>query len=213
MGSLAMRLGGSQLAGLIVAVSFAAGLNVYATVATLGLLAHIGLLDLPSGLHLLASWWVIGASGALFAVEFFADKVPAFDLLWNALHTFVRVPVAALIAYGATSQLSPEKQLLAALAGAAIALAAHGGKTAARVAVTPSPEPISNIALSTGEDGLAIFLTWFATQHPIMAAAIVAVFLVGIAVMIRGVIRALKNLLRGAEGELKAASANKLNAA
>ena len=209
----AMRLGGSELVGLIVAVSFAAGLNVYATVATLGLLAHAGLLDLPSGLHLLWSWWVIAASGALFAVEFFADKIPAFDLFWNALHTFVRVPVAALIAYGATSQLSPEKQLLAALAGGAIALAAHGGKTAARVAETPSPEPISNIAFSTGEDALAIFLTWFATQHPIMASAIVGVFLVGIAVMIRWVIRALKNLFRGAEEELKAASANKLNAA
>ena len=208
-----MKFGGTELVGLIVAVSFAAGLNVYATVATLGVLAHAGLLDLPSGLHLLSSWWVIAASGALFAVEFFADKIPAFDLFWNALHTFVRVPIAALIAYGATSQLSPEKQLLAALAGGAIALAAHGGKTAARVAVTPSPEPASNIALSTGEDALAIFLTWFATQHPIMAAAIVAVFLMVIAVVIRWVIRALKNLFRDAEDELAAASAKKLNAA
>ena len=105
-------LRGSELVGLIVAVSFAAGLNVYATVATLGLLAHAGLLDLPPGLHLLTSWWVIAASGLLFAIEFFADKIPAFDLFWNALHTFVRIPVAALIAYGATSQLSPEKQVL-----------------------------------------------------------------------------------------------------
>lgn len=200
-----MKFGGTDLVGLIVAVSFAAGLNVYATVATLGLLAHAGLLDLPFGLHLLSSWWVIAASGALFAVEFFADKIPAFDLFWNALHTFVRVPIAALIAYGATSQLPPEKQLLAALAGGAIALAAHGGKTAARVAVTPSPEPASNIALSTGEDALAIFLTWFATQHPIMAATIVAGFLVVIAVVIRWVIRAMKNLFRGAEDELAAA--------
>lgn len=208
-----VKVGGPELVGLIVAVSFAAGLNVYATVATLGLLAHAGMLDLPSGLHLLSSWWVIAVSGTLFAVEFFADKIPAFDLFWNALHTFVRVPVAALIAYGATSQLSPEKQLLAALAGGAIALAAHGGKTAARVAVTPSPEPASNIALSTGEDALAIFLTWFAMQHPITAAAIVAVFLVVIAVVIRWVIRAVKNLFRGAEDELAAARARKLNAA
>src|SRR5512143_3952258 len=123
-----VKFGGTDLIGLIVAVSFAAGLNLYATVATLGLLAHAGVLDLPSGLHLLTSWWVIAASGALFAVEFFADKIPAFDLFWNALHTFVRVPVAALMAYGATSQLPPEKQLLAALAGGVIALAAHGGK-------------------------------------------------------------------------------------
>ena len=79
-----MKFAGPELVGLIVAVSFAAGLNVYATVATLGLLARAGVLDLPSGLHLLSNWWVIGASSALFAVEFFADKIPAFDLFWNA---------------------------------------------------------------------------------------------------------------------------------
>lgn len=193
------RLAGSELAGLIVAVSFAAGLNVYATVATLGLLAHAGLLDLPSGLHLLASWWVIAASCVLFAIEFFADKIPAFDLFWNALHTFVRVPVAALIAYGATSQLSPEKQLLATLAGGAIALAAHGGKTAARVAVTPSPEPVSNFALSSAEDVLAVFLTWLATRHPIAAAGIVAAFLVVIIFAVRWIVRTIGRALTSVE--------------
>ncbi len=208
-----MKFGGTELVGLIVAVSFAAGLNVYATVATLGLLAHAGLLVLPSGLHVLSSWWVIAAAGVLFAIEFFADKIPAFDLFWNALHTFVRIPVAALIAYGATSQLSPEKQLLATLAGGAIALAAHGGKTAARVAVTPSPEPLSNFALSAGEDTLAVFLTWFATRHPIAAASIVVAFLIVIAVVIRWVIRAMKNLFRGAENELTPSKRRNLNAA
>jgi len=197
-----MKFGGSELVGLIVAVSFAAGLNVYATVATLGLLANAGLLDLPTGLHLITSWWVIAASGILFAIEFFADKIPAFDLFWNALHTFVRIPVAALIAYGATAQLSPEKQLLATLAGGAIALAAHGGKTAARVAVTPSPEPASNFVLSAGEDTLAVFLTWLATRHPIAAGTIVVVFLVVIVVVMRWVVRAMKNLFRGAKNEL-----------
>jgi len=210
-------LAGSELVGLIVAVSFAAGLNVYATVATLGLLAHAGVLDLPSGLHLVSSWWVIAASAALFAIEFFADKIPAFDLFWNALHTFVRVPAAALIAYGATSQLSPEKQLLAALAGGAIALAAHGGKTAARVAVTPSPEPISNFALSAGEDTLAVFLTWLATQHPIAAALIVAAFLAVIVVAMRWIVRAmtraLKNLFSDEENELAPSKRRDLNAA
>jgi hypothetical protein len=202
-----MKLGGTELVGLVVAASFAAGLNVYATVATLGLLAHAGVLDLPSALSLLASWWVIGACGVLFLVEFFADKIPAFDLFWNALQTFVRIPVAALIAYGATAQLSPEKQLLATLAGGAIALAAHGGKTAARAAVTPSPEPVSNITLSLGEDALAIFLTWFATQHPVLATMIVLAFLVVIAVVIRWVIQALKNLFRGAEAEVESLAA------
>jgi len=210
-------LAGSDLVGLIVAVSFAAGLNVYATVATLGLLAHAGLLDMPSGLHLLASWWVIAASGVLFAIEFFADKIPAFDLFWNALHTFVRIPVAALIACGAASHLSPEKQLLATLAGGAIALAAHGGKTAARVAVTPSPEPVSNIALSAGEDTLAVFLTWLATQHPIAAALIVTVFLLAIVVALRWVLRsarrALKSLFPGVESEPASRVAEDRNAA
>lgn len=189
---------GPELAGLIVAVSFAAGLNVYATVATLGLLAHANLLNLPPQLHLLASWWVIAAALILFAIEFFADKIPAFDLFWNALHTFVRIPVAALIAYGATSQLSPQMQLLATLAGGAIALAAHGGKTAARVAVTPSPEPVSNFALSAGEDTLAVFLTWLATQHPIAAAGIVVAFLILILVVMRWIVRTITRAFRSA---------------
>jgi hypothetical protein len=197
----AMKLGGAELVGLIVALSFAAGLNAYATVATLGLLARLGMLDLPSGLHLIADWWVIAGSGALFGIEFFADKIPAFDLFWNALHTFVRIPVAALMAYGATAQLSPEKQLLATLAGGVIALAAHGGKTAVRVAVTPSPEPASNIALSAGEDVLAVLLTWFATRHPVLASLIVLAFLVAVVVTIRWVFRALKSLFRRADRE------------
>jgi len=197
-----MKIGHADLVGLIVAASFAAGLNVYATVATLGILAHLNVLTLPSGLHLLSSWWVIAVSTVLFVVEFFADKIPAFDLLWNALHTFVRVPVAALIAFGATLHLSPEKQLMATLAGGLIAFAAHGGKTAARAAVTPSPEPLSNISLSLGEDVLAISLTWFATQHPVLATVVVVVLLIVIVLVIRWVMRALRQLFRGADREV-----------
>ncbi|MBV9339328.1 MAG: DUF4126 domain-containing protein [Acidobacteria bacterium] len=192
----------NEFVGLLVATSFAAGLNVYATVATLGLLAHAGLLSLPPALTLLGSWWIIGTSAALFVVEFFADKLPAFDLIWNALHTFVRVPTAALIAYGASAELSPEKRLLATLVGGLIALAAHGGKTAVRAAVTPSPEPVSNIGLSLGEDALAIFLTWFAARHPYYAAGLVAVFLAVIILLIRWIVRAFKALFRGAERDL-----------
>ena len=194
-----MKLPGNELVALLVAVSFAAGLNVYATVATLGLLAHSGVLPLPPSLHLLSSWWVIGASIALFAVEFFADKVPAFDLIWNALHTFIRIPVAALLAYQATASLSPWQQLAATAAGGAIALAAHGGKTAARAAVTPSPEPLSNMTLSLGEDALAVSITWLATTHPYLAASIVGVMLVATILVVRWVVRALKALFRGAE--------------
>jgi hypothetical protein len=197
-----MKLPANELVALLVATSFAAGLNLYATVATLGLLAHAGVLTLPPALQLLASWYVIAASGLLFVVEFFADKVPAFDLIWNALHTFIRVPVAALLAYRATASLSPWEQLAAAAVGGAIALAAHGGKTAVRAAVTPSPEPLSNMTLSLGEDALAIFLTWFAVRHPYWSAAIVAVLLLFILLLARWVVRSIRALFRGAEREL-----------
>lgn len=199
MNSLKLPIPGQELVALIVAVSFAAGLNVYATVATLGILAHTGVLVLPDALHLLASWWVIGASIALFGVEFFADKVPAFDLVWNALHTFIRIPVAGLIAWRATATLSPQEQLLATLLGAAVAFAAHGGKTAVRAAITPSPEPLSNIGLSLGEDVIAISMTWLATRHPYAAGIIAAVLVVIIVLLIRWVWRALRWLFRSAE--------------
>ena len=192
----------SELFAMLAAIGFAAGLNLYATVAVLGLLARFGHLPLPPGLQLLAAWPVIIAALALFAVEFFADKIPAFDLIWNALHTFIRVPVAGLLAYQATSQLSPERQLLATLLGAAVALAAHGGKTAARAAVTPSPEPLSNITLSLGEDVLAIGLTWLATRHPYVAGTLATIFVVIVVILTRWVIRALRALFRGAEHEL-----------
>jgi hypothetical protein len=191
-----------ELFALLAAVGFAAGLNVYITTAVLGLLSRFGHLPLPPGLQLLQTWPIIAASLALFAIEFFADKIPAFDLIWNALHTFIRVPVAGLIAYQATKQLSPEHQLLATLLGAAVALAAHGGKTAVRAAVTPSPEPFSNITLSLGEDVLAIALTWLATRHPYIAGTIATVLVVIIAVLIRWVIKALRALFRDAEHEL-----------
>jgi len=193
-----MFLSADALAAFLVAISFAAGLNVYATVATLGLLARANVLTLPGNLDLLGQWWVIGGSGALFLIEFAADKIPGFDLIWNALQTFVRVPVGALLAYSATDRLAPEWQLGAAALGGAIALMAHAGKTAARTAVTPSPEPFSNFALSVAEDGFAIFITWFATRHPYIAGAIVVFLIAVLVVLIRWIIRALQSLLRPA---------------
>ncbi len=197
-----MRIPANQLFAVLTAICFAAGLNVYATVATLGLLAHAGVIPLPPALHLLSSWYVIASCAVLFFIEFFADKFPVFDLLWNALHTFVRVPVAALLAYAAASQLSPGMQLLATLLGGAIALVAHGGKTAVRAAIAPYPEPFSNIALSLGEDALAIFLTWFATTHPYWAAAVALAFVLLTLVLIHWVVRALRSLFRSASKEI-----------
>jgi hypothetical protein len=138
----------------------------------------------------------------LFLVELFADKIPVFDLLWNALQTFVRIPVAALLAFGATTQLSPGWQLFATLLGGGIALAAHGGKTAVRAAVTPSPEPFSNVTLSLGEDALAVFLTWFATGHPYLAATIALALVVVVVISIHWVVRAVRNMLRRAGEEV-----------
>lgn len=191
-----------EILAIVVGASFAAGLNVYATVATLGLLGHFDLIPLPPALHLLTSWWVIGPAAVMFVIEFFADKVPAFDLVWNALHTFIRVPVAALMGYAATSSLSPKAQLFSALLAATIAFAAHSGKFAARAAVTPSPEPASNIALSLGEDAIAIGLTWFATAHPYLAAALVAIALLLVIVLLRLVWKAMVRLFRGAQNQL-----------
>ncbi len=197
-----MRIPSNELFAVLIAISFAAGLNVYATVATLGLLAHTGVLPLPPDLQILSSWYVIACAGILFLVEFFADKIPVFDLLWNALQTFVRVPVAALLAYGATAQLSPGWQLIATLLGGVIALAAHGGKTAVRAAVTPYPEPFSNAALSMGEDLFAVFLTWLATRHPYGAATIALALVLVVVLLIRWVAGAIGNMLRTARKEL-----------
>ena len=189
-----MTVFGAALPSFLIATSFAAGLNVYATVATLGILARTGVLTLPSQLSALRSPYVIGAALVLFAVEFVADKIPFLDLIWNALQTFVRVPVAALLAFRETQHLAPEAQLLSALMGGAIALVAHTGKTAARAAVTPSPEPISNFALSFAEDAGAIFLTWLATRHPYLAAAIALCALAAIIILFRVVVRFLRQL-------------------
>ncbi|HXT71184.1 MAG TPA: DUF4126 domain-containing protein [Vicinamibacterales bacterium] len=167
--------GPDELLAIMVAASFAAGLNVYATVATLGLLARAGWFVLPPELAFLESYWVIGGGAVMFAIEFVADKVPVLDLIWNLGQTFVRIPVAALLAWSAATPLSPGAQIVAAVAGGVIALAAHGGKLAVRGAVTASPEPFSNILLSLAEDVFAIGLTWFATSHPYLAAGIAIV--------------------------------------
>ncbi|MGC1781594.1 MAG: DUF4126 domain-containing protein [Acidobacteriaceae bacterium] len=186
----------NTIAALVIAASFAAGLNVYATVMTLGLLAHGHWVVLPQGLEILGNWWVIAVSGAMFAIEFVVDKIPGVDMVWNALHTFIRVPVAALLAYRATAHLSPQMQLLATVAGALIAMAAHSSKTAVRAIVTPSPEPVSNIALSSTEDAIAIGLTWLVTQHPWTAAGIAVALTLLAALTTRWTVKTLRRAWR-----------------
>ena len=191
-----MSFSPANITALVVAASFAAGLNIYATVLTLGILARTQWVALPPGLDSLGHTWVLVVCGIMFAMEFVADKIPAFDLVWNALHTVIRVPLAALVAYHASSQLTPQMQVLATAIGAVIALAAHSSKTALRAAVTPSPEPVSNIALSTTEDAAAIGLTWFATHHPLIAAFIALIFLSAAIIAARALLRAIQRPLR-----------------
>jgi hypothetical protein len=178
-----------EIAALVIALSFAAGLNVPGTVVTLGLLGRSGVIALPEPLALVSDWWVIGPAAALFLFEFVADKIAGLDLIWNALQTFIRVPAGAMLAWSATASLSPRAQLVALVGGAVISLIAHSGKLAIRGAVTASPEPVSNILVSTAEDVAAIGLTWFAATHPYLAATLAVVALVTIVLMIRWVWR------------------------
>jgi len=191
-----MNFSPANITALIVAASFAGGLNIYATVLTLGILARTQWVAMPPGLESLGHTWVLVVCGVMFAMEFVADKIPAFDMVWNTLHTVIRVPIAALVAYHASSQLTPQMQILATGIGAVIALAAHSSKTALRAAVTPSPEPVSNIALSTTEDAAAIGLTWFATHHPLIAAFIALILLSAAILAARALLRAIQKPLR-----------------
>ena len=186
-----------HVAAFLVAVCFAAGLNVYGTVATLGVVARAGWVVLPGDLAAVQSNWVIGACLVLFALEFVADKIPLVDLIWNIVQTFVRVPVAGLLAYGALPSLDPGWQLAAGAAGAALALVAHAGKTTLRAAVSGSPEPVSNIGLSLAEDASALTLAWFATQYPYVAAGLVVVMILILAVVTRWLLRAFRKLVAG----------------
>lgn len=185
------------LVALAIVIGFAAGLNLSAVMVTLGLLAQTGVVTLPGPIAVLGEWWVIAAAAALLVIEFFADKIPAFDLVWNALMLFIRVPAGALLAFAATGALTPELQVVAAVAGGGVALAASGAKLALRGTVTASPEPFSNVGLSLIDDVAAIGLTWFAVEHPFVAATIVLILVVLIVVMIRWVLRAARAFFRG----------------
>jgi Domain of unknown function (DUF4126) len=191
-----MDLSQAQIISMMLGASFAAGLNVYAMLATLGVLGHFHVVQLPPALHDVQNPFVIAVSIAMFVLHFFADKIPAFDLIWNALHTFIRIPLAALVAYAATSQLPAAAQIASTVLAGGIAAVAHTGKFAARAAVTPSPEPFSNIALSAGEDVTAVGLTWFATAHPYFAGIVAIALVIATIVLIRTFAKAIRALFR-----------------
>jgi hypothetical protein len=163
-----------QTLGLALGAGFSSGLNLYATIATLGLLQRYEVIHLPASLQVLSHPWVLGIALALYAVEFLADKIPYVDTIWDAVHTLIRPPAAALLAYSATVAAPQEWRWGAALLAGGVALTSHGTKASTRAAVNTSPEPFSNWLLSLGEDALAVWLTWMATVHPTATIVVVA---------------------------------------
>jgi hypothetical protein len=164
--------------GFALGTSFASGLNLYLTVAAAGLFQRFGIIHLPDSLQVLANPFVLGVAITLFLVEFIADKIPYVDTAWDAVHTFIRPPAAALISYSAFGQIPEEWKVSAALLAGGVALTSHGAKATTRAAANTSPEPVSNWTLSVLEDGLAVFLAWMAAAHPILTAAIVVVLVI-----------------------------------
>jgi hypothetical protein len=166
--------------GWALGTSFASGLNLYLTVAAAGVLQRMGVVQLPDTLQILAHPVVLGIALTLFVVEFIADKVPLVDTAWDAVHTFIRPPAAALLSYSAFAGAGvPEEwKLGAALLAGSVALTSHGAKASTRAAANVSPEPVSNWTLSLLEDGLVVFLAWMAAEHPLITAAIVVVLVI-----------------------------------
>jgi hypothetical protein len=154
------------------------GFNLYATVVTLGLLAHFHLVTLPGDLDLVSQWWVIAIAGVLYLVEFLADKIPIVDSVWDAIHTFIRVPAGAILAASAFAHFSPAVRVAALLAGGSLALGSHATKASVRMTANASPEPVSNFLLSTMEDIFTIALTAIAAFHPIVILVVVIVFVI-----------------------------------
>jgi len=152
-------------------------------VATLGLLQRFGIVHLPASLQVLAHPWVMGIAAALYLIEFFADKFPYFDTIWDFIHTFIRPPAAALLAYAAAGGAGEQWRWAAALLAGGVALTSHSTKASARAAVNTSPEPFSNWTLSLGEDVLAVWLSWMANVHPV-ATTIVVVMLLALCVFL-----------------------------
>ena len=156
--------------------AWTSGINLYATVSVLGLLQKFGATHLPGGLDVLDNWWIIGIAGGLYLVEFFADKIPYVDSVWDVVHTFIRVPAGAVVAYAATNQMEPSVYISAALIGGGLAFASHGTKAAARIGANLSPEPVSNWALSLVEDVIAFAGTFLAVFAPVIIAIVLIIF-------------------------------------
>jgi Domain of unknown function (DUF4126) len=190
--------------GLALGTSFAAGLNLYATLLTAGLLHRFGVVELPASLSMVSHPAILVIAGVLFLVEFVADKIPWVDSLWDVLHTVVRPLAAAVLAVAGFAEMDPVWRLGAGLLAGGVALTSHGAKASTRAAANASPEPVSNWILSLGEDAVAISLTWLALTHPVATAAVVLVLLVMAILVIRALFRFLKAARRARQARARA---------
>ncbi len=166
-----------QLIALSMGVAWASGINLYAAIAVLGILGGSGNLDLPPGLEVLQHPGVILAAGFMYCVEFFADKVPGVDTGWDTLHTFIRIPAAAVLAAGAVGQVDPAVTLMAGILGGTLAATSHTLKAGTRVLINASPEPFSNIGVSIAEDTLVLAGLAGAVFYPVEFLVFLALFM------------------------------------
>lgn len=160
---------------LAMGAAWTSGINLYASVATLGLLSRFAGLQLPGDLDVVKNWWVIGIAAALYCVEFVADKVPWIDSAWDLIHTFIRVPAGAVLAAAAFGDFDKSIQVIAVLLGGGLALSSHGTKAATRALLNTSPEPVSNVVASIVEDILAVISITAAIFLPYVLFGIVAI--------------------------------------
>jgi hypothetical protein len=192
-----------SILGLAFGAAWSSGINVYATVATLGLLQHYKVAQLPGGLEVLDNWVIIGAALFMYAVEFVADKIPLVDTVWDAVHTFVRVPAGAAVAASATSDLNPTVQALALLLGGGLALSTHGTKATVRAAANTSPEPFSNWALSLLEDVVTVCAALLAVYQPVVILVVIIVSLLLVAWLLPKIVRRLRRMFKTARDFLR----------
>jgi hypothetical protein len=166
-----------QTLSLAMGTAWTSGINLYATVAVLGIAGRAEMIQLPPGLHVLMDPLVIAVACIMYVIEFFVDKVPYVDSAWDTLHTFIRIPAGAILAARALGPTNPALELAAILAGGTVALAAHGTKATLRLALNVSPEPFSNWAASVGEDLSVLASIWLIFNHPVVMLLLIAAFL------------------------------------
>ena len=175
------------------------GINLYATVATLGLLQRLGFARLPGDLGVLSNGWVIGLAVALYVIEFVADKIPAIDSMWDAVHTFVRVPAGAVLAAAAFADFDPPVRVAALLVGGGLALGSHGSKAVTRVAVNTTA-PGAGAVVSVAEDAVAIGSTALMTFFPLVFLGLLLLFVIATAWLIPKIVRTLRRMMTRLRG-------------